>query len=447
MSRITTMTPKEIVHELDRYVIGQQQAKRAVAIALRNRSRRMLLEDELRSEVCPNNILMIGSTGVGKTEIARRLARLMDAPFIKVEATKFTEVGYVGRDVETIVRDLMDVAVRNAKQKAYKQVSMQAQEAVELLMVEALMKKDKENNKKKKNSKGQIQSEQWYLKSLREGKFNDDFVEIETSSPSHVGVEIVSPPGMEEMTDQLQHLFQNLGSDKVKLRKMTVEDAQKLLLDEESSRMVNEDEIRDDALRSVEQNGIVFIDEIDKVIKAGRGYGGEVSREGVQRDLLPLIEGTTVNTRYGMVNTQHMLFIASGAFLQTKPSDMISELQGRLPIRVELKDLTVDDFERILVEPKASLITQYKALLATEGVDLQISKKVIRRLAEIAFQLNQSTDNIGARRLHMVMEKSLETIAFHAEELEGTKVVLKEKDIEQAFEKLLHKQDLARWVL
>ncbi len=406
---MSQMTPREIVHELDHHIVGQADAKRAVAIALRNRWRRMQLDATMRAEISPKNILMIGPTGVGKTEIARRLAKLANAPFIKVEATKFTEVGYVGRDVESIVRDLVDMAVTMLRQSEMAKVGHRADDAAEERILDALLPPARGEEVSEPNSTRQL-----FRKKLREGDLDDKEIDIEVSAKP-VGVEIMAPPGMEEMTSQLQGMFSNLGGDKVKSRRMKVKDALKLLRDEEAAALVKEDDIKQRAVEVVEQNGIVFLDEIDKVAKrAESGGGGDVSREGVQRDLLPLIEGCTVNTKYGMVNTDHILFIASGAFHLSKPSDLIPELQGRLPIRVELSALTPNDFKRILTEPDASLTEQYQALLGTEGVKLSFSDDGIERIAQMAFDVNERSENIGARRLHTMMERLLEEISFTA---------------------------------
>ncbi|MGB3595418.1 MAG: HslU--HslV peptidase ATPase subunit, partial [Pseudomonas neustonica] len=399
-----SMTPREIVHELDRHIIGQQDAKRAVAIALRNRWRRQQLPDELRAEVTPKNILMIGPTGVGKTEIARRLAKLAQAPFIKVEATKFTEVGYVGRDVESIIRDLIDAALKLLREQEMVKVRFRAEDAAEERILDALLPPARQATGDQPE-RAENSTRQLFRKRLREGELDDKDIEIEVSE-APMGVEIMTPPGMEEMTSQLQNMFSNLGKDKKKSRTLKVKEALKLVRDEEAAKMVNEDELKGRAIEAVEQNGIVFIDEIDKVSKRGdSGGGADVSREGVQRDLLPLIEGCTVNTKFGMVKTDHILFIASGAFHLTKPSDLIPELQGRLPIRVELQSLTPGDFERILTEPDASLTEQYRALMKTEELNIEFSKDAISRLAEIAWQVNEKTENIGARRLHTVLER------------------------------------------
>ena len=404
---MSNMTPRETVSELDKYIIGQNDAKRAVAIALRNRWRRMQLPEDLRAEITPKNILMIGPTGVGKTEIARRLAKLADAPFIKVEATKFTEVGYVGRDVESIVRDLLEMSIKLFRQRAMESVQVRAQDAAEDRVLDALLPAARGLDAQEKETG----TRQVFRKKLREGELDDKEIEIEVAAAS-VGVEIMAPPGMEEMTSQLQNMFSNMNSDRKRLRKMTVRSAMKQLQDEEAARLVNDEEIKTQAINAAEQNGIVFIDEIDKVCRRGETSGADVSREGVQRDLLPLIEGCAVSTKYGMIRTDHILFIASGAFHLAKPSDLIPELQGRLPIRVELNALTPDDFARILQEPDASLTEQYQALMQTEGLKIVFSPDGIRRLAEIAWQVNDRTENIGARRLHTVMERLLEAYRF-----------------------------------
>jgi ATP-dependent HslUV protease ATP-binding subunit HslU len=440
------MTPKEIVHELDKYIIGQKSAKRAVANALRNRWRRMQLETDLAAEITPKNILMIGPTGVGKTEIARRLAKLAKAPFVKVEATKFTEVGYVGRDVESIIRDLVDVAVKQARENEMTKVRQRAKESAEERVLNILLPKargsvDEEEETPKSNTR------QIFLEKLRSGELDDKEVEVEVSSQG-VSFEIMAPPGMEEMTSQLQNMFQNISGDRTKARKMKIKDALKQLTEDEASRMINEDEIKTKALKSVEQNGIVFIDELDKIVKRGEyGGGGDVSREGVQRDLLPIIEGSTVFTKYGMLKTDHILFIASGAFHLAKPSDLIPELQGRLPIRVELNALTAEDFVRILTEPNASLTEQYVALMGTEGVELEFAQDGIQRLAEIAFQVNERTENIGARRLHTIMEKLLEIISFEAPDRDGEKVMIDKKYVNKQLAHLVKDEDLSRYIL
>lgn len=410
-----SMTPREIVHELNRHIIGQDDAKRAVAIALRNRWRRMQLPEELRVEVTPKNILMIGPTGVGKTEIARRLAKLANAPFIKVEATKFTEVGYVGRDVESIIRDLADAAIKMLREQEMTRVRHRAEDAAEDRILDALLPPARMGFSNEEAPSSDSNTRQLFRKRLREGQLDDKEIEIEVAEVA--GIEIATPPGMEEMTSQLQNLFANMGKGKKKARKLKVKEALKLVRDEEAGRLVNEEELKAKALEAVEQHGIVFIDEIDKVAKRGNVGGADVSREGVQRDLLPLIEGCTVNTKLGMVKTDHILFIASGAFHLSKPSDLVPELQGRLPIRVELKALSPEDFERILSEPHASLTEQYCALLKTEGLNIQFQPEGIKRLAEIAWQVNEKTENIGARRLHTLLERLLEEVSFSAGDL------------------------------
>jgi len=436
------MTPREIVHELDKHIIGQGDAKRAVAIALRNRWRRMQLDEELRTEITPKNILMIGPTGVGKTEIARRLAKLAGAPFIKVEATKFTEVGYVGRDVESIIRDLVDVAIKNTREIAMKKVEVRAMEATEERVLDALLPpaRDAEPDEK------QTSTRQLFRKKLREGDLDDREIEIEVNAQP-VGVEIMAPPGMEEMTSQLQGMFSSLSKNKKKRTKLSVKEAQRLLCDEEAAKLVNEDELKTNALRDVEETGIVFIDEIDKVAKRQQTGGGDVSREGVQRDLLPLIEGSTVSTKHGMIKTDHILFIASGAFHLAKPSDLIPELQGRLPIRVELQALSPDDFERILTEPNASLTEQYQALLATEGLGLSFSNNGIKKLAELAWQVNERTENIGARRLHTLLERLLETASFEACDKSGQAIEVDEDYVDKYLNELAANEDLSRFIL
>jgi len=438
------MTPRETVSELDKYIIGQQDAKRAVAIALRNRWRRMQLPEDLRAEITPKNILMIGPTGVGKTEIARRLAKLADAPFIKVEATKFTEVGYVGRDVESIVRDLLEMSIKLFRQRAMESVQVRAQDAAEDRVLDALLPAARGVDAQEKETG----TRQVFRKKLREGELDDKEIEIEVAAAS-VGVEIMAPPGMEEMTSQLQNMFSNMNSDRKRLRKMTVRSAMKQLQDEEAARLVNDEEIKTQAINAAEQNGIVFIDEIDKVCRRGETSGADVSREGVQRDLLPLIEGCTVSTKYGMIRTDHILFIASGAFHLAKPSDLIPELQGRLPIRVELNALTPDDFARILQEPDASLTEQYQALMQTEGLKIVFSPDGIRRLAEIAWQVNDRTENIGARRLHTVMERLLESVSFSAGDLaaEGKTVTIDAAYVDQSLGELSQDEDLSRFIL
>lgn len=439
---MTVMTPREIVQELDNYIIGQDAAKRAVAIALRNRWRRMQIHDPvLREEIMPKNILMIGPTGVGKTEIARRLAKLAGAPFIKVEATKFTEIGYVGRDVDSIIRDLADIAIKQERELAIKKVQTKAEDAAEERILDILLPPARGATVDEKDSS----TRQTFRKQLREGLLDDNEIEIEvTASP--IGVEIMAPPGMEEMTNQLQTMFQQVGAGRTKTRKLPIKKAMKILSEEEASKLINEEDIKLRAIESVEQNGIVFIDEIDKVAKRSE-QGGDVSREGVQRDLLPLVEGTTVSTKYGMIKSDHILFIASGAFHVAKPSDLIAELQGRLPIRVELSALTTDDFVRILTEPNASLTEQYIALMSTEGVELRFDETGIHRIAEVAWQVNESTENIGARRLYTVMERLLEVISFDATDKSGQLVHVDTEYVQAHLGQLLANEDLTRYIL
>ena len=441
---MTQMTPREIVHELDKHIVGQTNAKRAVAIALRNRWRRSQVEESLRDEITPKNILMIGPTGVGKTEIARRLARLAHAPFIKVEATKFTEVGYVGRDVESIIRDLVEAAVKLTRQEEMAKVQSRAELAAEEAVLEVLLPSAESWS----NAEGTEESptRKKFRKKLRNGELDDKEIEIELAA-NPIGVEIMAPPGMEEMSSQLQGLFQNIGSGRKKTRKLRVKDALKNLREEEASKMVNEEDVRLRAVESVEQNGIVFIDEIDKICKRSDYGGPDVSREGVQRDLLPLVEGCTVSTKYGMMKTDHILFIASGAFHLSKPSDLIPEMQGRFPIRVELEALTAGDFVRILTEPDASLTEQYVALLATEGVTLEFRENGISRLAEISFDVNEKTENIGARRLHTVLERLLENVSFTAADLSGQSVVIDAAYVNQQLGELAEDEDLSRYIL
>ncbi len=443
-----SMTPREIVHELNRHIIGQDDAKRAVAIALRNRWRRMQLPEELRVEVTPKNILMIGPTGVGKTEIARRLAKLANAPFIKVEATKFTEVGYVGRDVESIIRDLADAAMKLLREQEMTKVRHRAEDAAEDRILDALLPPARVGFNEDASG-SDSNTRQLFRKRLREGQLDDKEIEIEVAEMA--GVDISAPPGMEEMTNQLQSLFANMGKGKKKSRKLKVKDALKMVRDEEASRLVNDEELKGKALEAVEQHGIVFIDEIDKVAKRGNVGGADVSREGVQRDLLPLIEGCTVNTKLGMVKTDHILFIASGAFHLSKPSDLVPELQGRLPIRVELKALSPEDFERILSEPHASLTEQYRELLKTEGLNIEFLPEGIKRLAEIAWQVNEKTENIGARRLHTLLERLLEEVSFSAGDLAGAQdggtIQIDAAYVNSHLGELAEDEDLSRYIL
>ncbi|MDH3948051.1 MAG: ATP-dependent protease ATPase subunit HslU [Gammaproteobacteria bacterium] len=448
---MSNMTPREIVQELDKHIVGQTAAKRAVAIALRNRWRRSCVEEPLRGEITPKNILMIGPTGVGKTEIARRLAKLARAPFMKIEATKFTEVGYVGRDVESIVRDLMEVAIKQAREHAMDRVRHRAEDAAEERILDALLPSARGSNfgfgaEEDVDTDKETTTRQKFRKKLREGELDDKEIEIEVSSPA-VGVEIMAPPGMEEMTSQLQGMFQNLGSGRAKSRKLPIHQARKLLVDEEAARLVNDEDLKEQARENVEQNGIVFLDEMDKIAKRGETSGADVSREGVQRDLLPLVEGSTVSTKYGMIKTDHILFIASGAFHVAKPSDLIPELQGRFPIRVELDALGTHDFVRILTEPDASLTKQYTALLHTEDVSLEFTPEGIQRLAEVAYQVNESTENIGARRLHTILERLLEDISFEAAECGGAKITITKEYVEDNLAGLAQDEDLSRYIL
>ena len=442
---MSQMTPREIVEELDKHIVGQHDAKRAVAIALRNRWRRSRVDPALRAEITPKNILMIGPTGVGKTEIARRLAKLAQAPFVKVEATKFTEVGYVGREVDSIVRDLVEISVKTTREQEVERVRYRAADAAEERLLDALLPSSRTDGSAD-SSPRDPETRQRLRKMLREHALDDREIEIEVRAPT-TGVEIMAPPGMEEMTQQLQSMFQSLGGGRPRQRKLKIPEALKLLTEEEAGKMIDEEELKARAVQSAEQNGIVFIDEIDKIARRQETTGADVSREGVQRDLLPLVEGCTVNTKYGAVKTDHVLFIASGAFHMSKPSDLIPELQGRLPIRVELQSLTVEDFVRILTEPDASLCRQYAALLATEGVALEFDAAGVRRLAEVAFEVNERTENIGARRLHTVMERLLESVSFEAADRGGTRVVVDQDYVERHLGELARDEDLSRYIL
>jgi ATP-dependent HslUV protease ATP-binding subunit HslU len=447
MTAKSEISPQEIVAELDKHIVGQDEAKRAVAIALRNRWRRMQIPEPLRTEITPKNILMIGPTGVGKTEIARRLARLANAPFIKIEATKFTEVGYVGRDVESIIRDLADIAVKMFREQEMARLGDQAEESAEERILDALLPPPSSFEEESRTTQTSSGTREKFREKLRAGELDDREIEIQVSA-SPMGVEILAPPGMEEMTNQLQGLFQNLGSGRTKRRKLRIRDAKKLLRDEEAAKRVNEEDLKIRAIERVEQNGIVFLDEIDKVTRRSEGMAGaDVSREGVQRDLLPLVEGTTISTKHGAVRTDHILFVASGAFHLARPSDLIPELQGRLPIRVELKALTSEDFVRILTEPDASLTDQYKALLATERVNLEFTDDGIRRIAEIAWQVNERTENIGARRLHTVLERLLEDISYNASTLDRVTVTVNAAYVDQNLAGLAADEDLSRYIL
>lgn len=440
------MTPREIVQELEKHIVGQDEAKRAVAIALRNRWRRQQLPEALRVEVTPKNILMIGPTGVGKTEIARRLAKLANAPFIKVEATKFTEVGYVGKEVDSIIRDLTDAAVKMARETEKEKVRFRAEEAAEERILDILVPSRADPMSDDDAPDYNNETRQKFRKKLREGDLNDTEIEIDLAA-TPVGVEIMTPPGMEEMADQLTGMFKNMSTGKTKARKMRIEEAMKALTEEEAGKLVNEEELKASALESVEQNGIVFLDEIDKVAKSGQTSGADVSREGVQRDLLPLVEGCTVNTKYGIVNTDHILFIASGAFHVCKPSDLIPELQGRLPIRVELKALSANDFVRILTEPDASLTEQYTALMNTEGVTLNFAEDGVQKIAQVAHDVNESTENIGARRLHTIMERLLESISYSAPDDSGKSFTVDAAFVDENIGELVKDEDLSRYIL
>jgi len=444
---MSNMTPREIVQELDKHIVGQDAAKRAVAIALRNRWRRSQVDEALRNEITPKNILMIGPTGVGKTEIARRLARLANAPFIKVEATKFTEVGYVGRDVESIIRDLMDFSIKMTREEEMHKVHRRAEDAAEDRVLDILVPPARHVGfESGAETEKESATRQLFRKKLREGDLDDKEIDVDLSV-SAIGVEIMAPPGMEEMTSQLQSMFQNMGSQRTRTRRLRVKEAMKLLTDEEAAKLVNDEDIKTRALQSVEQNGIVFIDEMDKIARRSQQGSPDVSREGVQRDLLPLVEGSTVSTKYGMIKTDHILFIASGAFHLSKPSDLIPELQGRLPIRVELDALGVDDFVRILTEPDASLTEQYTALLATEGVELSFTEDGIARIAEVAWKVNETTENIGARRLYTVMERLLETLSFEASDTPGAAAAIDAAYVDKHLGKLIENEDLSRYIL
>lgn len=446
---MSDMTPREIVQELDKHIIGQAAAKRAVAVALRNRWRRMQVDEPLRAEITPKNILMIGPTGVGKTEIARRLAKLARAPFIKVEATKFTEVGYVGREVDSIIKDLADFAVKMVREEEMTKVRYRAEERAEERVLDILLPKPRSvgfANEPQEPTEENTTTRQKFRQKLRNGELDDKEIEVDLPM-MQMGVEIMAPPGMEEMSSQLQNLFQNMGGGKRQRRMMKIKEAQRLLADEEAQKLVNEDDIKQKALHAVEQNGIVFIDEIDKVAKRGEFQGADVSREGVQRDLLPLVEGSTVSTRYGMVRTDHILFIASGAFHVSKPSDLIPELQGRLPIRVELESLTAEDFTRILTETDAALTLQYAALMRTEGVTVNFTEDGVRRIAEVAFQVNERTENIGARRLHTVMERMMEQISYEASDKSNSTLTVDAAYVDEHVGKLVEDEDLSRYIL
>ncbi|HNA71630.1 MAG TPA: ATP-dependent protease ATPase subunit HslU [Nitrosomonas sp.] len=442
---MSQMTPQEIVHELDKHIIGQINAKRAVAIALRNRWRRQQIADPLRQEITPKNILMIGPTGVGKTEIARRLAKLADAPFIKVEATKFTEVGYVGRDVDSIIRDLVESAIKQGREQEIRKMRPLAEDRAEERILDVLLPPARDLDFRAENEDSNA-TRQKFRKKLREGELDNKEIEIEIAG-AQASMEIFAPPGMEELTSQIQSMFQNMGSSKKKARKLMIRDAKKILIEEEAARLINDEELKLRCVQNVEQNGIVFLDEIDKITSRSETAGADVSRQGVQRDLLPLVEGTTISTKYGMIKTDHILFIASGAFHLAKPSDLIPELQGRFPIRVELTSLTAADFEQILTNTDACLTRQYEALLKTEGVILNFAESAIKRLAEIAFSVNEKTENIGARRLHTVIEKLLEEISFNAARHDGETLVIDAAYVDNRLNELAQSEDLARYVL
>ena len=442
---MSQMTPQEIVHELDKHIIGQVSAKRAVSIALRNRWRRQQVAEPLRQEITPKNILMIGPTGVGKTEIARRLAKLADAPFIKIEATKFTEVGYVGRDVDSIIRDLVESAIKQGREREIRKMRPLAEDRAEERILDVLLPPARDLDFRAENEESNA-TRQRFRKKLREGDLDDKEIEIEIATPQ-ANMEIFAPPGMEELTSQIQGMFQSMGTGKKKTRKLSIREAKKLLIEEEASRLINDEELKLRAVQNVEQNGIVFLDEIDKITSRSETSGADVSRQGVQRDLLPLVEGTTISTKYGMIKTDHILFIASGAFHLAKPSDLIPELQGRFPIRVELGSLTASDFEQILTNTDACLTRQYQALLQTEGIELSFSEDAIKRLAEIAYSVNEKTENIGARRLHTVMEKLLEEISFNATKRSGESIVIDAVYVDARLKDLSQSEDLARYVL
>lgn len=443
---MSTMTPREIVHELDKHIIGQDDAKRAVAIALRNRWRRMQLDERMREEISPKNILMIGPTGVGKTEIARRLAKLSNAPFIKVEATKFTEVGYVGRDVESIIRDLVETGIKMFREHEMNAAKPRAHDAAEDRILDILLPSPRNTHGEPDTTESNSATRQVFRKKLRQGELDDKEIELDIAETA-VGVEIMAPPGMEEMTSQLQNMFSNMGNQKKHKRKLPIKEALKLLTDEEAAKLVNEDDLKQRALSAVEQNGIVFIDEIDKIAKNESRGGGDVSREGVQRDLLPLIEGCTINTKYGMVKTDHILFIGSGAFHFSKPSDLIPELQGRLPIRVNLKALTPDDFKRILTEPDYAITEQYIALMGAEGLDVSFTDDAVAAIANTAFKVNENTENIGARRLHTIMERLFEEASFNASERSGQTLEVNAQMVQDTLAELAENEDLSRFIL